>query len=64
MKRPWIIWRRVDEPGQGWYRVSNYSTRERAEAAIPAWRDLYENAGMARLFAVGERDGPLFEAAA
>jgi hypothetical protein len=54
-KRPWIVWQRVDEPGRGWYRVANYSTQARAEAAIPEWRKLYEDAGMPRLFMVAKR---------
>lgn len=36
-KLPWIVWRRVDAPGRPWYRVANYTTKERAEAAIPAF---------------------------
>jgi hypothetical protein len=54
-KLPWIVWRRVDEPGHAWYRVANYATKESAQAAVPGWRKLYEDAGMPRLFLVAER---------
>jgi hypothetical protein len=37
-------------------RCANYTTRARAQAAVPMWERLYREAGLDRVFEVAHRD--------
>lgn len=54
-KLPWIVYAQAPQPKSPLLRCANYTTRQRAEAAVPAWQALYDEAGLPRRFTVVKR---------